>query len=240
MKPKKNPKADLRRKSFLFFQLGMIVMLFAAWQAMEWKSNEAVAIVDSAPTGQEIENQPPITMPFTPPPPPPPPPPPAPPVIEVVDDDDDVKEIIIGPTESNQDDVIAKINDIVEVDDDVIVEVPFKLIEDAPVFPGCEGASNRMAMKKCMEEKIGKFVNKKFNTDLASDLGLEGRQRIFVVFKIDVNGDIVGVQARATHPMLEKEATRVVKLLPDMTPGKQRGVPVIVSYSLPIVFDIQN
>ena len=64
-----------------------------------------------------------------------------------------------------------------------------------------------------MSEKIAKFVNKKFNTDLAGDLGLSGRQRIIVAFKIDKKGNIIGVRARAPHPKLAQEAERVVKLL---------------------------
>ncbi len=90
-----------------------------------------------------------------------------------------------------------------------------------------------------MSSKISEFINKKFNTDLASDLGLEGRQRIAVQFKIDKTGRVIDVRARAPHPRLEKEAVDVVQSLPNMTPGKQRGKPVGVLYSLPIVFDIQ-
>ena len=90
-----------------------------------------------------------------------------------------------------------------------------------------------------MSSKISEFINKKFDTNLASDLGLEGRQRIAVQFKIDKSGRVVDVRARAPHPRLEREAMDVVQSLPNMTPGKQRGKPVGVLYSLPIVFDIQ-
>ncbi len=38
MEPKKNPKADLRRKSTLFLQLGLIAVLFFTWAAIEWKT----------------------------------------------------------------------------------------------------------------------------------------------------------------------------------------------------------
>jgi protein TonB len=113
--------------------------------------------------------------------------------------------------------------------------VPFAVIENVPVFPGCEKGNND-AKKKCMSEQIAKFVNKKFNTDLASDLGLSGRQRINVIFKIDKTGNIVGIRARAPHPGLEREATRVIGLLPKMKPGKQRGKAVTVPYSLPNCF----
>jgi protein TonB len=48
------------------------------------------------------------------------------------------------------------------------------------------------------------------------------------------------VRARAPHPRLVKEATRVVNLLPKMKPGKQRGKAVVVPYSLPIIFQVQD
>ena len=39
------------------------------------------------------------------------------------------------------------------------------------------------------------FVQRKFNTDLYGDLGLTGRQRISVIFKIDKIGNVKGVRA---------------------------------------------
>jgi protein TonB len=91
-----------------------------------------------------------------------------------------------------------------------------------------------------MSDKVSKFVQRKFNTDLAGDLGLTGRQKIYVSFKIDKRGNITSVRARAPHPRLAKEAERVVKLLPKMKPGKQRGKAVTVPYSLPIIFQVQD
>ena len=90
-----------------------------------------------------------------------------------------------------------------------------------------------------MSEKIAKFVQRKFNTELAGDLGLSGRQRISVIFKIDKSGNVTGVRARAPHPRLEKEAQRIIGKLPKMTPGKQRGRPVRVPFSIPITFKLQ-
>ena len=91
-----------------------------------------------------------------------------------------------------------------------------------------------------MSDKITKFVQKKFNTDLAGDLGLTGKQRISVIFKIDKKGNVTGVRSRAPHPRLEKEAARVVNMLPKMKPGRQRGKAVVVPYSLPITFFVQE
>lgn len=65
-----------------------------------------------------------------------------------------------------------------------------------------------------------------------------GRKRIFVLFKIDKDGSVTSINARAPHPRLEEEAIRVIKLLPQMKPGKDRGKPVRVGYTLPITFNV--
>jgi hypothetical protein len=109
------------------------------------------------------------------------------------------------------------------------------LKETPPSYPGCDRRDFKFKMK-CTSDKIAKFVNKNFDTDIAGRLGLIGMQTIKVAFKIDKNGDITAVRSRAQHPALEKEAIRVIKLLPKMNPGYQKGVPVIVPYSLPIYF----
>ncbi len=240
MEPKKNPKADVSRRSMLFFQLGMVIILFLAWQAIEWKSYDKSNIdLSKLDVGDDLEEEIPITQQLTPPPPPPPPPP-APEVIEVMEDEVEEEETIIESTEAKQEEKIVKVKEIKEeVVEEEIADVPFAVIENVPIYPGCEKESGNEAKKKCMSSKISEFINKKFNTELASDLGLDGRQRISVQFKIDKNGKVVDVRARAPHPRLEKEAVSVVQSLPDMTPGKQRGKPVGVLYSLPIVFDIQ-
>ncbi|HBC05890.1 MAG TPA: energy transducer TonB [Aequorivita sp.] len=240
MEPKKNPKADVGRRSMLFFQLGMVVMLFLAWQAIEWKSyDKSDNDFGKLDVGEELEEEIPVTQQLTPPPPPPPPPP-APEVIDVIEDEEDVEETIIESTETNQEEKIVEVKEIKEeVVEEEIADVPFAVIENVPIYPGCEGEKSNDAKKRCMSSKISEFINKKFDTNLASDLGLEGRQRIAVQFKIDKSGRVVDVRARAPHPRLEREAMDVVQSLPNMTPGKQRGKPVGVLYSLPIVFDIQ-
>jgi protein TonB len=239
MEQKKNPKADLKQWSSIFLLGGLAFMLFVGWTAIEWKtydkSNLDAGMVN---VGDELEEEIPITQPITPPPPPPPPPP-APEVIEVIEDEEEIEETIIESTETDQEEEIMEIEEIEEVEEE-IADVPFAVIENVPIYPGCERAGNNNAKKACMSEKISKFVNKKFNRDLAGDLGLEGRQRISVQFKIDRNGNVVGVRARAPHPRLEKEAVKVVSALPKMIPGKQRGKAVGVLYALPIIFQVED
>ena len=115
-------------------------------------------------------------------------------------------------------------------------KVPSEIFDNIPVYPGCKGSE--LKKRKCMSERIAKFVERKFNTDIAADLGLTGRQRIGIIFKIDTLGNITGVRARAPHPRLEQEAVRVINLLPKMKPGIKNGKPVIVPYSLPMIFQV--
>ena len=236
MQSKKNPKADIGRNSSLYFAVGLALMMFMSYGTINYKVYDKDAMnIDRVNMDALDEEEVPITEQVKPPPPPPPPPP-APEVIEIVEDEEEVEETIIESTESDEELEIEDI-EIEEVEEDV--EVPFAVIENVPVFPGCERGNNEKR-RKCMSEKISKFVQRKFNTDLAGDLGLTGRQRISVIFKVDKIGNVTGVRARAPHPRLEKEAIRVIGLLPKMHPGKQRGKAVIVPYSLPIIFQVQD
>lgn len=116
-------------------------------------------------------------------------------------------------------------------------DVPFAVIEEVPVFPGCEYLKSNQERKECMSQKIAEFVAKEFDTKIGKDLLEEGDLvRVIVQFKIDETGNIRDIRAKAPVPELEEEAKRVVNSLPQMTPGKQRGKAVGVVYSLPIVF----
>jgi len=242
MKPKKNPKKDMRKNSVLYFQLGLILMLVFVWRAIEWKTYEKAEVEREVVIFDQLdEEEIPMVMPPDAPPPPPPPPP-APEIIEIVEDDVEIEEEVIESTE-----VVEEVPEIVQVDEvqeapeeEPIADVPFTAIEDVPIFPGCEKFKTNAERKTCMSEKIKDFVNSKFNTDLGAELGLSGVNRVYVRFKIDGKGNIVDVQARNPNPRLQQEAERVVKMLPDMTPGKQRGKPVGVLYSLPIIFQVQD
>ena len=89
-----------------------------------------------------------------------------------------------------------------------------------------------------MSEKLANFIVKEFNKDLAKGLGLYGRQRLAIIFKIDTSGRAIEVKARAPHPKLEKEAIRVIKMLPIIKPGTKNGKKVVTSYSLPVIFNV--
>lgn len=243
MEIKKNPEADISRYSLIFFQVGIVLMLFFTWRGIEWKSFDR-ADLDSGlvQVSDLLDETVPITdLPNTPPPPPPPPAAVISTVIVEVEDESELEETIIESSELNQNSDIADIQEIEEgdVDEEEIVDVPFAVIENVPIYPGCEDQRTNAERKDCMSKKVEKFVISRFDTSLAGELGLEGRQRISVQFKIDRNGDVVGVRARAPHPKLEEEAVKVVSGLPKMIPGEQRGKPVGVLYALPIIFQVE-
>jgi len=117
--------------------------------------------------------------------------------------------------------------------------IPFGVIERIPTYPGCEGMSNEDA-KKCMAKKISEFVGANFNSSVSKEDEVSGKVRISVIFTIDINGSVDKIKARAPVPSLEKEAIRVVSMLPKMIPGEHEGVKVGVQYALPIIFEINE
>tara|TARA_R110002124_G_scaffold103270_4_gene252125 strand:+ start:23894 stop:24622 length:729 start_codon:yes stop_codon:yes gene_type:complete len=242
MEPKKNPKSDVSRNSSIYFAVGLALMLAVTYLSINYKTyNKSDIALDSLNLDDELDEEIPITEQIITPPPPPPPPPAAPEIIEVVEDEEEVEETVIESTETEMDTEIVEVEEVEveEVEEDI--EVPFSVIENVAVFPGCEKKKGNTAKKACMNEKVNKFINKKFNTDLASDLGLPpGKKRIFVAFKVDKSGNITSINARGPHPGLEKEAKRVIGLLPKMKPGRQRGKAVVMPFSIPIVFQVQD
>ena len=137
-------------------------------------------------------------------------------------------------------------NPPIDPDDVVVIEIPddtpvlFISIQDAPIYPGCERFKNNDDRKKCMSEKISKLILRKFDTSIASDYGLTGRQRINVIFEIDKTGQVTNIESRAPHPKLDEEAKRVISKIPQMTPGRQHDKNVGVIYTQPIIFQIEN
>lgn len=113
-------------------------------------------------------------------------------------------------------------------------------VQFVPIFPGCEKFDLNSERKKCLNEKMTKLVQRKFNTDIASNHGLTGVQRIFVEFKVDKTGQITDIKTRAPHPKLEEEANRIANKIPNMKPGKNGTTPVNVIYNLPIKFKVQD
>lgn len=238
MQVKKNPKADLNRDSGLYFVIGLTIVLFLTWRALEYKSYDSVQeeivqlvqvdnLDEDAPVTEQIRTTPP------------PPPPAAPEVIEVIEDTEEVEETIIESTEITQETVI---DDVVEASDIDVVEeeeeiiVPFAVIEEVPVFPGCEGLS-AAEQRTCFQKKIQEHVANNFTyPEVAKELGIQGK--VFVLFTVGSDGLVTDIKTRGPDALLEKEAHRIIASLPKMKPGRQRNRNVSVPYSIPVYFKL--
>jgi protein TonB len=222
MEIKKNPEVDLEKKRSLFLVAGYVVALAVVLTAFEWKTFDA-SIAD---LGQLIiddmeEEIIPITEQANTPPPPPPPPPPAP-VIEIVEDDVEIEdEVEIMDVEADQKTEIVEIEPVKE-------EEPaepdfFTIVEDMPSFPGGDAA-----LLKYIAEHVE-------YPQIAKENGITGV--VYVSYIVDKDGSIKDVKVvRGADPFLDKEAVRVVKTLKGYKPGKQRGKPVPVQFTIPIRF----
>ena len=233
MEIKKSPKVDLRKNSGLYFVIGLALVLFISWRAIEWKTFEKNYDYETLTVEDEEDEVIPITEQIKTPPPPPPPPPPAPQVIEIVQDEEDVEETVIESTETNEEEIV----EIVDVEVEEEEDVPFAVIEDVPIFPGCEGVK-KSERRDCFQEQMNKHIHKNFRyPEIAQEMGIQGR--VYVSFIISKDGSITNISMRGPDKNLEKEAHRIISKLPLMTPGKQRGRPVRVPFSIPIIFRLQ-
>lgn len=233
MKPKKNPKKDLNKKSGLFFVLGLMLLLGLAFVALEWKTYEPNSIYDVSMNVAPIEideepleifkiERPEIKQVL-------------PPEIKVEDNDVEIDETEILSTEADTETEIIEPEDLVVKEIEEEVNVNWITIEDVPVFPGCENAKDK---RECFNEMMQKHIQKNFRyPEMAQEMGIQGR--VSTQFEIKSDGSIGTIQKRGPHKILEEEAIRILSKLPKMTPGKQRGTPVKVSFSIPIHFKLQ-
>ena len=237
MEIKKNPKSNLENFSKIFMQIGLVLALFVTYVAIEKKTYDKIyGNLGSFNMNQELEEEIPITQkieqvqPKTPPPP-------APEKIEIVENEKEIEETVLESTETDQTEKVVVIVEM-EEEEEVVEDVNFMIIEDVPTYPGCSG--NNQERKDCFSRMVQKHLGKKFNADLPNELGLSpGKKRVFIGFKIDKNGNVVDIQTKAPHPKIKDEVEKVMSQLPKMKPGKQRGKPVGVKYSIPFTLIVE-
>lgn len=123
--------------------------------------------------------------------------------------------------------------EVIEVEEEEDLPMSFAVVESPAVFPGCEGLSG-LAQRECFEQKTMNFVLTNFRySEAARQMRISGR--IFVQFVVEKDGKVAVAQiVRGLDPMVDEEAIRVVKSLPQMEPARQRGKPVRMSFILPI------
>lgn len=164
------------------------------------------------------------------------PPPPATERIEIVSDLQNLEEVVLESTETDESEVVEVEEYVVEEEN--VEDVPFAIIEEVPIYPGCEG--DKRNRKDCFSNKVKGFLEGQLNIHLVNSLNLSpGSKKIYTTFTLNKHGNIENIKVRAPHIEIANEVVRVINLLPQMTPGKQRGRPVNVKYTLPITFFIE-
>ncbi|MCM4173566.1 energy transducer TonB [Arenibacter sp. TNZ] len=236
MELKKNPKADLTRNSGLYFVIGLVVVMLLTYIAFEWKTYDDDNNFDYTMNVEDtLDEEVPMTEQIKTPPPPPPPA--APEIIEVVEDEEEVEETVIESTETSQEEEVIEVADVEVEEMEEDVDVPFAVIEDVPIFPGCENEP-KSKLRDCFNSMMQKHIGKNFRyPEIAQEMGVQGR--VNVMFVIQKDGSIGNVRMRGPDKNLEEEAARIIGKLPKMTPGKQRGRAVRVPFSIPITFKLQ-
>jgi len=225
MELKKNPKVDLERYRILFLEIGFVVTLSAIFLAFNWSTSEKAenTLGELADVDAEEEIIP-VTRQEQPKPETPPPAPKVTEVLNIVDDDVEIEdELEIEDTEADQETEIQAV-DIEEEEEEEEAEV-FYVVENMPEFPG---GTNEM--RKFIATNI-------IYPEIAKENGITGK--VYVQFVVNGKGKIEQVKVvRGVDPSLDKEAIRVIKSLPTWKPGKQRGKPVKVSFTVPINFQL--
>ena len=105
--------------------------------------------------------------------------------------------------------------------------VDMAMVEQKPSFKGGDAA-------------LYKWLNSQIvYPAAASEEGVQGK--VIVAFVVEKDGRVTNVQVvRKKHPALDAEALRVVKKMPNWTPGRNNGQPVRVKYNLPVTFKLQQ
>lgn len=223
MEAKKNPKADLNKKTGLFLNIGLVVSLLLVITAFEWRFYDDGELMDLGQVSDEFEDV--MEIPPTEQPPPPPPKIQQPEIIEVPDEEEIEEEIEVDlDVEITEETVVEDIVFDEPVEEEVAEEI-FTIVEDQPQPKGGMAA---------FYEYIGKKL--KYPAQ-ARRMGIEGK--VFVEFVVDKDGTITDVKAiKGIGAGCDEEAIRVIQASPKWNAGKQRGRPVKVRMILPITFKL--
>ena len=108
---------------------------------------------------------------------------------------------------------------------DTTKNVVYDVTETMPQFPGGQGV-----MMKYLAANI-KYP--------ASAVKAKKQGRVIVSFVIQKDGSVTNARiVKSVDPELDAEALRIVKAMPNWTPGTQDGKPVNVNYTIPVVFSL--
>lgn len=135
----------------------------------------------------------------------------------------------------------AKIDSLAKTNTD---EVPLReiisIVENVPIYPGCEKKASYSEIKKCMSQKIALLYKDNFDTVLHEDSDLEpGIKRLTLLFKVDKTGNLFDIKTKAPDEYLKEEMIRVAKLIPQLTPGYKKGELAVIPLSLGLMIEVE-
>jgi len=111
-----------------------------------------------------------------------------------------------------------------------------KEVEQYPNMGECKLKKKKEKNAECFSRSIGRYMSRKFNTNLADDLG-GGRFKILISFVITKSGEVANVKAVTGFKILEDETVKVVSSIPNMQPAYVDGEPVNVQVTdYPLIF----
>ncbi len=225
MEIKKNPGANLEKLKPIFFEIGLALAIGFVLLAFEWKSTEKVdnslGELKDVVAEEEII---PVTRQEEVKPPEPAPQPQITEVLTIVENDVEIENEMEFTSEADQNTQVAVV-EVKEEEEQEEAQV-FLIVEEMPEFPGGD-----VELRKYIATNV-KYP------EIAKENGISGR--VYIQFVINSKGMVTDVKvARGVDPVLDAEAIRVVQSMPAWKPGKQRGKPVKVSYTVPINFTLQ-
>ncbi len=223
MKTSSEFRADPEKLRPYFFQTGLIIALSLALLAFEWKTTDVRTIV--LPPSITIEPEPdiislavkqkelpkPVNTTL---------------LREVINTADDLPDLNVN-TEIDLTDAVAAYTPPEPLPDEPEAKdyEPFVVVEKMPSFPGGDAAMMRFLTDNITYPRA------------AREAGISGT--VYVSFVVEENGSISGIQVlRELAGGCTEEAVRVIRLMPDWEPGRQRGKAVRVRLSMPVSFKL--
>jgi len=121
--------------------------------------------------------------------------------------------------------------------------VEFIMIQNPPVYKGCEGYKSNSSKNKCSNKKLMEHIDQNFNTSVSKNTDLEaGNYEVTVIFIVDKHGKVTNIATKGSdYSPFVNEAVRLVNLVPKYSiPGMQRDKVVNVRYTIPIIFAVEK
>ena len=141
---------------------------------------EVIQIVEDDLEIEEVDDEMAIITKIEQPPPPEKKPPTPPEVIQIVEDDLEIEEVEFESTETDESEVIEIVEEVPEEEDEIF---NFAVVENKPIYPGCENLATEDEKFMCFNQNIMKHIGKEFDfPELARQMGIQGK--VYVNFVI--------------------------------------------------------